>query len=149
MIETLHNAGEDVLAHQTRDGKHRLVLCCRPVPQKVGKWASLDKPAIVEGWAMMNGDTEPSAMPKITAEQLMLLKQNGFQWYRDNSTDRVEADCIADVIPAAQGFTVLYNEKSVLAASTAVVKKIVFPKPDDLKSVWIRVYWESIKDERK
>lgn len=84
---------------------------------------------------------------KVTTEQLALLKEHGFKWYKDASTDRVEADYIADVIPAANGFTVLYNDKGVLYATTAVVKWIEVPV--DLKGQWIYVHWDRIEDERK
>lgn len=69
-------------------------------------------------------------------------------WYKDRSTDKVTADCIQDVIPAAHGFTVLYNEKATaLVASTAVVNAIDIP--EDLDATWIRVEWETIVDERR
>jgi len=80
---------------------------------------------------------------------LGLLKQFGFAWFKDNCTDKVSHDCIADVVPAANGFTVIYNDKSVLVMSTAVVAKIEYPPDGELDKKWILVHWESIKDERK
>jgi len=52
-------------------------------------------------------------------------------------------------VPAANGFTVIYNDKSVLVMSTAVVAKIEYPPDGELDKKWILVHWESIKDERK
>jgi hypothetical protein len=76
------------------------------------------------------------------------LKKHGFKWYKDSSTDAVDADCIEDVVPAANGFTVVYNDKATaLVASTATVEKIEFP--DDLDKKWIFVHWKGIEDERR
>ena len=85
----------------------------------------------------------------VDADTLALLKKHGFQWYRNASTDRVEANSIKDVIPAANGFTVVYNEhpEIVFVRSTAIVEKI--ERPDDLEKEWIRVCWISIEDQRK
>lgn len=82
-----------------------------------------------------------------TKEDCLKLKQFGFKWYKNQSTDAVSDDCIEDVVPAANGFTVIYNDKSVLAASTAEVEKIDFP--DDLANKWTLVHWKSITDERR
>jgi len=65
---------------------------------------------------------------KLKAEQLELLKRHGFKWLKDGSTDTVDASCIQDVLPAANGFTVVYNETAVaLEMSTAVVELIDIP----------------------
>lgn len=86
---------------------------------------------------------------KINEEQLSLLKKHGFMWWcKDQSTDKVSADCIKDVIPAANGFTVVYNElASALELSTAEVDSIDFP--DDLENEWIRVNWVDIIDQAR
>ena len=76
-----------------------------------------------------------------------LLKKHGFKWYKDDSTDRVETADIKDIVPAANGFTVIYKEPSALICSTAQVQKIEIP--DDLDNTWIFVRWITIKDERK
>lgn len=82
--------------------------------------------------------------------ELKLLKKHGFMWYRDQSTDKVDSSCIEDVVPAANGFTVIYNDKATaLALSTAQVKKIEWPEADKLETVWIRVHWDTIEDQRK
>jgi len=38
IVETVHEFGSDVVAHQKRGDFHRLVICCRPLPQKVSEW---------------------------------------------------------------------------------------------------------------
>jgi hypothetical protein len=44
---------------------------------------------------------------KIDASTLALLKARGFMWHKNGTTDRVEANLIKDIIPAASGgFTV-------------------------------------------
>lgn len=85
---------------------------------------------------------------RLTANELALLKQHGFQWYKNHTTDRVTEDSIKDVVPAANGFTVIYNNipPIVLYASTATVLKIEWP--DDLEKQWIRVHWDAIADDR-
>jgi hypothetical protein len=84
-----------------------------------------------------------------TLEQRALLKKHGFQWYKDGTTDRVSENCIADILPAANGFTVVYVKGNgvVLEYSTAKVSKIDIP--EDPSKTWIRVYWDSIEDERR
>ena len=82
---------------------------------------------------------------KIDRKMLDKLKTFGFKWFKDNCTDAVASNCIQDVIPAAKGFTVIYNKDSVFASSTAVVKKIEVP--EELSKQWIFVHWVSIEDE--
>lgn len=84
-----------------------------------------------------------------TQEDCKKLKRFGFMWMNDGTSDKVDADCIADVVPAAKGFTVIYNDKSVLKASTAVVNKIEFPDEGKEMTIWAVVHWESIEDERR
>lgn len=85
---------------------------------------------------------------KYTNDILAKLKTWGFKWCKDKSTDTVSPECIKDVIPAANGFTVLYNEQATaLYASTAVVRSIEFP--DNFQATWIVVEWETIVDERR
>lgn len=38
IVETIHEFGSDVVAHQKRGDFHRLVICCRPLPQKASEW---------------------------------------------------------------------------------------------------------------
>lgn len=85
---------------------------------------------------------------KIFDHDIKLLKKYGFQWYKNNSTDRVEPKYIRDIFPAANGFTVAYNPKSdsVFKYTTATINKIDYP--DDLNNQWIQVHWETIVDER-
>ncbi len=83
----------------------------------------------------------------VNEEQRALLKKHGFMWFRDNSTDKVDPSHIQDVIPAANGFTVVYTEKSVFECSTAEVENIVFP--DNLESEWTRVVWTNIYDQHR
>lgn len=85
----------------------------------------------------------------VSKADCLKLKVYGFMWYKEQTTDRVPAEDIADVIPAANGFTVLYSDKSVLKASTAQVEKIEFPEDDKLMSIWTCVHWIDIKDERR
>ena len=80
-------------------------------------------------------------------EQCDLLKARGFQWYKDQCTDRVDAECIAEVHPAAKGFTVVYKEGGALVCSTAEVEQLELPS--DLDKEWIRVHWDTIADERR
>lgn len=83
-----------------------------------------------------------------TTEQLGYLKEYGFKWFKDNTTDAVDADCIADVVPAVNGFTVIYNENATaLVMSTATVEKIDFPS--NPKKTWIFVHWGKIEDHRR
>lgn len=82
----------------------------------------------------------------IDQNTLDLLKKDGFLWFKDRCTDKVDPDCIKDIIPAANGFTVVYNEKAVIRYSTAIVEKIVFA-PNSTQ--WHRVHWIGIQDERK
>lgn len=84
---------------------------------------------------------------KVSQQQLDMLKQYGFLWLKNKTTDRVESFCIHDVVPAANGFTVIYETTSALEMSTAVVKEIEFP--EDLDTQWIRVKWEHIEDQRR
>ena len=77
-----------------------------------------------------------------------MLRQHGFKWYRDHCTDRVDADGIKEILPAANGFTVVYNEEdSVLDYSTATVERIELPKHPELQ--WILVHWITIEDQRR
>ena len=84
---------------------------------------------------------------KVDARTRKLLKKHGFQWYKNGCTDRLEANCIKDIIPAADGFTVVYNEKSIFDYSTVTVKKIDIPA--NVFEQWIQVYWDNIIDERR
>ena len=84
---------------------------------------------------------------KINIETRALLKKHGFKWYKNQSTDSVDADCITDILPATHGFTVVYNDKAVFTMSTVKVSKIDIP--DDLEKTWIYVHWDTIEDERK
>jgi hypothetical protein len=84
---------------------------------------------------------------KIGSDTIALLKKHGFKWFQDNTTDTVEANFIADIIPAAKGFTVVYDKSSALVMSTADVIKVEVP--DDLDTQWIFVYWKTITDERR
>ena len=83
---------------------------------------------------------------KIKPGILALLKNHGFQWYKDNTSDRVSTDVIEDLVPAAEGFTVIYKDVSVLEMSTAEVSHIDIP--DDVNMHWIRVHWSEIRDVR-
>ena len=85
----------------------------------------------------------------VDKKTLALLKKNGFQWFKDNTTDRVEAICIKDILPAADGFTVVYTDSPtvVIKYSTATVQSIDIP--EDTNTQWIRVLWENIVDQRK
>lgn len=57
-------------------------------------------------------------------------------------------DCIEYIIPAANGFTVVYNANATaLELSTATVEKIELPS--DLKTQWIYVHWINIEDQRR
>ena len=80
----------------------------------------------------------------VSKEQRELLKKHGFMWFKDKTTDRVEADYIEDILPAANGFTVVYKH-SVIRYSTATVQEIELPQ--DLCDGWIRVHWIKIEDE--
>lgn len=84
---------------------------------------------------------------KVPERTLALLKQHGFQWYKSQTTDRVEAKCIEDIVPAAGGFTVIYNENSVFDMSTATVEDIDIPENPDKQ--WIRVHWNVIADQKR
>lgn len=85
---------------------------------------------------------------KVSTSQLVVLKQYGFMWVKDGSTDRVEAECIKDVVPAANGFTVIYNTKATaLEMSTAEVEDIELP--NNFETEWIRVKWNNIVDQRR
>jgi hypothetical protein len=141
-IEQKFNAG-DVVEFETEDGDPINVMnmpcggneyhpfdMVQPLPVSVGERTSTVEKA------------------SITRTQLKLLRKYGFQWYKSATTDRVTADCIEDVVPAANGFTVIYNEKATaLVASTAVVLKIELPP--DIETQWIRVHWDTITDERR
>ena len=83
---------------------------------------------------------------KIDASMCAKLRKNGFKWYKDKITDRVDAEVIADIVPAADGFIVVYTEDAAIKLSTAVVEKI-----DDLDdpNKWIYVHWKSISDQRR
>jgi len=81
----------------------------------------------------------------IIQELLNTLKKYGFKWYKDACTDTVDSKAIMDVIPAANGFTVLYVEGVALIASTAVVERIEMPQ--SLDDRWILVHWTHIEDE--
>lgn len=50
LTEQLHEFGDDVLAHQKRGDFHRLVLCCRPLPQKVSQWEPRENIILFEGY---------------------------------------------------------------------------------------------------
>lgn len=73
------------------------------------------------------------------------LKKYGFMWGNIGGT--VDALVIHDVVPAANGFTVIYKDNANLVASTVVVKSIDFPK--EPKVVWARVYFEQVVDESR
>lgn len=81
-----------------------------------------------------------------TKLQLSRLKSEGFKWFKESCTDRVEPEVIQDIIPAANGFTVVYNENAVLEYSTATVHAIDWPEDSDH---WIMVHWENITDQRR
>jgi hypothetical protein len=82
----------------------------------------------------------------ISAETLKTLQQHGFMWMKDGSTDKVDEGCIDKIVPAANGFTVIYNKKAVLRYTTCVVEKIeLAEKP---QTTWNVVYWKSVVDER-
>lgn len=83
---------------------------------------------------------------KVTEEMRQKLFMHGFKWLKDNSTDTVVAADIEQILPAANGLTVVYRQHCVIAMSTAVVNNIEFPL--NLESTWICVEWESIEDER-
>jgi hypothetical protein len=76
---------------------------------------------------------------------LQLLKQYGFKWYKDGTTDSVTADGIQDIIPAANGFTVVYTPDAAIKYSTVVVEQIELPENFD--TTWIFVHWKSISDQ--
>jgi hypothetical protein len=50
MTEQLYENGDEVVAHQKRGDFHRLVLCCRPLPQKVSPWTEREDIILFEGW---------------------------------------------------------------------------------------------------
>lgn len=81
---------------------------------------------------------------------LPLLTKSGFMWYKNQSTDRVDAECIDRILPydngVMPGFTVHYNGKAVLISTTATVSEIEVPANPDTE--WIRVHWEDISDKR-
>jgi len=86
---------------------------------------------------------------QISQSTLDQLKTYGFQWYKNQTTDRVDAGLIADIVPAASGFTVIYKSPSVIKFSTARVENIDIPdSPDSPDKTWIRVNWVEIADER-
>ncbi len=84
---------------------------------------------------------------KVDGTQRLLLKRYGFKWFKDNCTDRVDAEGIKEILPAANGFTVVYDNTGVLDYSTAVVERIELP--DDFARIWILVHWERIEDQRR
>lgn len=91
-------------------------------------------------------------MATITTEEAELLRRHGFKWHKEGSTDRVDSDCIKEIIPTEHGFTCVYNEKSIIAVSTVILKEsnpIEWPHITDLATQWIYVNWEDIKDEWK
>lgn len=83
---------------------------------------------------------------KIDTSMCAKLRKHGFKWFKSDTTDRVDAEVIADIVPAADGFTVVYTEDAAIELSTAVVEKI-----DDLDdpNKWIYVHWKSISDQRR
>jgi hypothetical protein len=87
---------------------------------------------------------------KVDGTLRQLLKQHGFMWIKDSCTDKVAAEDIKNILPAANGFTVEYNLASlevVLELTTAEVKRIELP--EDLDETWIAVHWETLVDQRK
>lgn len=82
----------------------------------------------------------------ITAEQADILREHGFKWYKEQSTDSVSPEYIDRIVPIEGGFTVQYNDKAVIISSTAKVEKIEWP--EDPAKTWIYVHWEDIKDVR-
>lgn len=88
---------------------------------------------------------------KIDVKTRLLLISYGFMWHKDGSTDRVDADVIQDIIPAADGFTVIYKKKPgiVLELTTATVESIEMPAPEELIGRWIVVNWKTAVDQRR
>ena len=84
---------------------------------------------------------------KVSQSALDSLKKFGFAWFKDNTTDKVSEDVIQGVIPAAEGFTVVYTDDAALEMSTVKVENIFFPA--DPTNEWIRVVWNTIVDQRR
>lgn len=49
MIEDVYIVGDDVLAHQKQDERHRLVQATYPPPQLVGEWVEMSEVAELNG----------------------------------------------------------------------------------------------------
>jgi len=52
IVETVHEFGDEVVAHQKRGDFHRIVLCCRPLPQKVSEWQPRESPIHFESFCI-------------------------------------------------------------------------------------------------
>lgn len=51
MTETIHEFGDDVVAHQFRGEEHRLVLCTRPPPQTASDWVQREQICVVGNYS--------------------------------------------------------------------------------------------------
>jgi len=84
---------------------------------------------------------------KIDPDTLSLLKEHGFKWHKNGSTDTVYDEDIKDIRPTDDGFEVIYTDKCALVSSRAVVSAVEVPL--DIETTWIYVNWEDIDDKRR
>jgi hypothetical protein len=82
----------------------------------------------------------------IDKKTLKLLKKYGFQW-QNNCTEKIYPPDIKKIVPAANGFTVVYVDTVLIEMTTANVEKIEIP--EDPSKNWITVHVNKIEDQKR